>query len=116
MLSVGKPVFEHFARESEDRFQAKLARYLADTVPGLAELPIRENRAATRAIVEEARSHGFGSEQDIARYAVCAALLGRDFARQFPGAQEILELNEGPAYRARLLEHFTRELFDLFEA
>lgn len=115
MLSVSDRSFQAFARDSENEFLAKLARYLTDEVPRLADISIGEHRALTLQVVDDARSHGFVNEVDIASYAVVAALLGPDFVVRFPGARQILDLPESAPYRARLLEHFTRELFALLE-
>ncbi|MGD9471968.1 MAG: hypothetical protein AB7G24_11430 [Novosphingobium sp.] len=72
--------------------------------------------AVTRQVFLQAKAHGFDREDDVARFALCAALLGPDFAEHFPGAREILEMKEPASYRARLLEYFTRELFDRMDA
>lgn len=116
MISVSSPSFDTYARQTEDQFVARLARYLTDSVPQLANAPIAQHRELTRQVIEQARAHGFVNEVDIACYGLCAALLGLDFPAQFPGAREILEMTEPAPYRARLLEHFTRELFELLES
>lgn len=115
MFRISDQAFGQFSQVSEIEFVEKLAEFLKANVPGMADLAGSSNLLMTSQVVQEARLHGFKLEPDIARFAVCAALLGTDFTQRFPGAAEILHMNAEPAYRARLLEYFVREMFETLE-
>ena len=90
-----------------------MSRFPGEKVPSLQSNPPNEHKCAVEQVVAMARHFGLRSEADIARYALSAALLGTNFFETMGGVREILEMNEPAEYRAKLLEYFTREMFDI---
>lgn len=101
--------------KAETAFVVKLGKVLRDAVPDLADVPAQAFLAQVRLLIEQARSYGLMSEQEIGSFAVTAGLLGVNFVDAFPGAREILEGDEPSHRKAELLEAFTLNLFDILE-
>jgi len=112
---ISPDAFAAFESEAETAFTAKLNGVLREAVPSLAHEPEPAFSATVRLLIEQARSYGMISEQEIGVFGVTAGLLGLDFVDHFPGARQILEGREPPAVKADLLEAFTRNLIETLE-
>ena len=115
MHIIGPQAFSVFESQAETAFITKLGVVLRDAVPGLASEPEHQFSAQVRLLVDQARSYGLTSEQEIGGFAITAGLLGLDFVDRFPGAREILEGFESPERKVGLLEAFTLNLFEQLE-
>lgn len=113
MLQISEQTSNRFNSEAEDRFIGRLVEFLVSKAPELKTLGRDEMYRQTRLVVETARQYGFESEREIATFALTSAFLGMDFHQAMGGAREILAMNESAEYRAKLLEYFTREMFDI---
>lgn len=115
MHPIGPRTFSVFESQAEADFISKLAGTLREAVPSLAGEPEPAFSAQIRLLVEQARSFGLKTEQEVGSFAVTAGLLGVEFVEHFPGAREILESSEPPYRKCELLEAFTMNLFEILE-
>lgn len=97
----------------ERRFESRIGTFLRENVAALAGMQPDAHRRQVRASIATARHFDFVTEREIATFALSAALLGPDFHTTMGGAKQILTLDKPAEYRAKLLEYFTRELFDI---
>lgn len=111
MFKISTQAYGQFADTAEATYIRKLAGFLRANVADMATEPDHTLLPQVAHVVRQARDFGFSSEQDVATFALTAALLGPDFTTNFAGAREILEMKAPPARRAQLLQDFTRELF-----
>jgi hypothetical protein len=100
------------------RFLERVADVVFEAYPeSRSELASEEGRRILREQCEKARSYGFVSELDIARYIITAWLLGVDFDTKFPAMQEVLTDPElEPGKKADLIEQFSVTLFETLQA
>lgn len=113
MLDISGHTQSVFDKKEEQEFLERLAEFLRTKAPEMHDVDPDEHYRMTRTIVAKAREFGFRRENDIAIFATCASLLGPDFHETMGGAREILESDNSAEYRAKLLEYFTREMFEI---
>ena len=113
MLDISDQTHSVFDSNEEREFLERLADFLRTQAPEMHDVDQDEHFRMTRSIVANARKFGFRRENDIATFALSAAVFGPDFHETMGGAKQILESDNTPEYRAKLLEYFTREMFEI---
>lgn len=115
MLSISSQTNHALREDAENQFVIKLAAILKREVPEIADEPDSVFYDQVKLVIEQARSYGLRTEQNIGAYAITAGTLGLDFPEKFNGAREILESHEDEDRKAELLEYFTLALFEALE-
>lgn len=112
MLKISPRTFARMSEHEEGRFIARLAGFLREKVPGLANEPPAALDHQCRMLAKQARSHDMTSEQAIAAFVMTAAILGVDFVDRFPAVRQILFRPVPQERKAELLQGFTIKLLD----
>ncbi len=112
MLTISPNTFDAFSSVEEQKFNARLAEFLREEVPGFAQLPQETLLKQVSAVVSSAREFGMESEEAVACYALTAAHLGPDFPDKFPGARQILDAPISDDEKAEHLEAYSVSLFE----
>jgi hypothetical protein len=116
-MIIRREQYDALRRCSEVSFEARLALFLLEQFPEEGEVDQAQFDETIRVQIATARTFGLETEQQIATYAVSACLLGSDFHKHFPAANQVLEsklLNADD--KARWLDSWTRTLFEALEA
>jgi hypothetical protein len=107
MLEISGQVVSRFEDEAEQRYIAKLAAFLREKVPSLANEDPAAMTVQCKLLKDKAGSFNMRSEQAVAAFAMTAAVLGLDFVERFRGARQILYADTPEDEKAELLEGFT---------
>ena len=106
---------EQFRLMGQEEFGVRMAALLAEQFSDAAELCRDELLTGVREQVVRAQRYGFLAEQDVAVYVLTAWLLGEDFDKELPAAEQILNSGDAPEVRATRLEEWTQALFSALE-
>jgi hypothetical protein len=115
-MQIRKEQIETFSKEGLIRFEERIADFLQNEFPDAKEVPQGELMPVIHEQVNNSRTYGLGTEQQIANYVTTAWLLGQEFDTEFPAAQEMLTSSEYSADdKAEWLAQWTEEMFKALE-
>lgn len=103
---------------ASSRFLDQLKAVICQSDPtAAAAFEAPEGQAELRRQCERARSYGLLSELDLARFVICAWLLGRDFDTRFSAMSEVLRSTDlFPSEKGEAIEAFCVVLFKTLAA
>lgn len=112
MFEISDQTFSTFERAEEEKFVGRMAAFLREKLPYMADEPDEELRGEIRKLKKQANSYGLTTERTVATYVLTAAHLGLDFVDKFDGARKILFRAAGEQRKADLLEAYTLDILE----
>jgi hypothetical protein len=114
-VQIRKEQIDAFRLAAEHDYEIRLVRFLQGRFPDAAREPEATLLEGVRPQIANARGYGLITEQQIATYVTAAWLLGADFDREFPAAQQMLVSGAPADENSDWLARFTKELFKTLE-
>jgi len=114
-LKIRKQQFDVLNQQQEADYELRLTRFLRMQFADAAAEPVEKLRPEVAGQIAKARRYGLLTEQEVASYVISAWLLGQDFDKEFPAAQEVLTAPVSGNVKACFLEQWTQELFEKLE-
>ncbi|MBI4705790.1 MAG: hypothetical protein HY744_32250 [Deltaproteobacteria bacterium] len=90
MLRIQQQTMAALGQQQRARFEARLARTVAQSYPDAKEMSAEAIAARVHALVVKAEALGFASERDIGVVVGAGWVLGDEFDREHAGAREVL--------------------------
>lgn len=111
-MKIRKEQMEAFEQVELTKFETRIADFLQTQFPDAKEIPLKDLMPVIHEQVACAHSYGLETEQQIVNYVTTAWLLGQEFDREFPAAQEKLSSNKYSADdKSEWLVLWTKKMF-----
>lgn len=114
-MKIRKQQFDALNQQQEAGYELRLTEFLRKQFADAAVKPVAKLRPEVAGQIAKARGYGLLTEQEVASYVISAWLLGQDFDKEFPAAQEVLTAPVSGNVKASFLEQWTQELFEKLE-